>query len=105
LRARFVTLRRFFAAWAGRSTLRLSTREALELYRGDDETAPLDLANTLGGCALLKGDHGSLAEAMQLWQEAGRLNAEPDVQAGVAESNAEIARLSAHGAGQGGLSL
>jgi hypothetical protein len=42
---------------------------------------------------------------MQLWQEAGRLNAEPDVQAGVAESNAEIARLSAHGAGQGGLSL
>jgi tetratricopeptide (TPR) repeat protein len=69
--------------------------EALELYRGQDETAPLDLANTLRGYALLKGDNGAFAEAMQLWQEAGRLYAQLDVRAGVAESNAQIARFSA----------
>jgi hypothetical protein len=70
--------------------------EDLKLYRGHDETALLDLANTLGGYALLKPDHGAFADAMQLWQEAGRLCAQLDLQAGVAESNAEIARLSAH---------
>ena len=69
--------------------------EALELYRGHDETAPLDLANTLRGYALLKEDNGAFAEAIQLWQEAGRLYAQLDVVAGVAESNARIARLSA----------
>src|ERR1700723_3156729 len=50
--------------------------EALELYRGNDETAPLDLANTLRGYALLQADHRAFAEAMQLWQQAGRLHAQ-----------------------------
>jgi hypothetical protein len=70
-------------------------REALELYRGHNEPAPLDLANTLGGYALLKGEGGAFREAEQLWQEAGRLYAQVDVHAGVAESKAEIARVSA----------
>ena len=69
--------------------------EALELYRGNDETAPLDLANTLRGYALLQADHRAFAEAMQLWQQAGRLHAQLGGQAGVAECNAQIARLSA----------
>jgi tetratricopeptide (TPR) repeat protein len=68
-------------------------KEALEIYRSHDETPPLDLANALRGLALLKGETGDMEGAKNLWQEARGLYAAGDVQAGVAESDARIARL------------
>jgi tetratricopeptide (TPR) repeat protein len=69
--------------------------EALAIYRGHEQTPPLDLANALRGFALLKVATGDKAEARDLWQEAGRLYAEVDVRAGVAESEKQVALLTA----------
>ena len=69
--------------------------EALEIYRGRDDFAPLDLANAIRGYALLKANVGEKAEAAKLWKEAGALYAAVGVQAGVAESEAQVARLTA----------
>jgi tetratricopeptide (TPR) repeat protein len=70
-------------------------REALEIYRSHGETPPLDLANAIRGYALLKAGTGHKDEAAILWQEAGGLYAQVGVQAGVAESEAQVARLTA----------
>src|SRR5579863_3821150 len=69
-------------------------REALAIYRADSATPPLDLANALRGYALLRSQAGDNAESIQLWQEAGRLYRLANVDAGVAESIAQIAALS-----------
>jgi tetratricopeptide (TPR) repeat protein len=69
-------------------------REALEIYRRNPETPPLDLANTLRGFALLKGATGHGTEAMGLWQEAGTLYRQVGVDAGISESEIQIAQLS-----------
>ena len=69
--------------------------EALNVYREHAETPPLDLANTLRGFALLKGDVGDKEEAKSLWQEARSLYHLVNVQAGVKESERQIARLMA----------
>jgi tetratricopeptide (TPR) repeat protein len=69
--------------------------EALEIYRERDDTPPLDLANALRGYALVKANVGDREEAAKLWQEAGGLYALVGVQAGVAESAAQVARLTA----------
>ena len=67
--------------------------EALEIYRANEATSPLDLANTLRGYALLKGELGSREDAKLLWTEAGDLYREVGVQAGVDESERQIALL------------
>ena len=67
--------------------------EALGIYRNHEQTRPLDLANTLRGYALLKTDLGDPEEATFLWHEAMALYAEAGVQAGVAESQSQIAFL------------
>jgi len=67
--------------------------EALEVYRKDEQTRPLDLANTIRGYAHLKADTGDDEEATLLWHEAMALYAECGVQAGVAESQSQIAFL------------
>ena len=69
--------------------------EALNIYRNDPETPALDLANTIRGFALLRGAAGEGEEAKILWQEARALYESVDVQAGVQESEAHIARLTA----------
>jgi len=69
--------------------------EALRIYRDHADTAPLDLANTIRGFALLRGAAGEQEEAKLLWQEARQLYASADVQAGVEESERQIARLTA----------
>ena len=69
--------------------------EALAIYRGLDDAPPLDLANAIRGYALLRSSVGEKAEAAKLWQEAGALYAAVGVQAGVAESEAQVARLTA----------
>ena len=67
--------------------------EALALYRADSRTRPLDLANTLRGYAILKERTGDHDAARRLWEEAGQLYAAVNVQAGVDESSATLARL------------
>lgn len=68
--------------------------EALSLYRSNDQTAPLDLANAIRPMAILKDDAGEVEEARRLWAEARELYAAVNVQEGVAESSARLARLS-----------
>ncbi len=68
--------------------------EALSLCRSNYQTAPLDLANAIGPMAILKDDAGEVEEARRLWEEARELYAAVNVQEGVAESSARLARLS-----------
>jgi hypothetical protein len=67
--------------------------EALSIYRRDDQTLPLDLANTIRPLALLKENAGEVEEAKRLWAEAGDLYAVANVAQGVAESSRRLARL------------
>jgi tetratricopeptide (TPR) repeat protein len=67
--------------------------EALGIYRRHEETPPLDLANAIRGYALVKAGTGDKEEAVELWLEAGGLYAAVGVQAGVAESEAQVACL------------
>ena len=68
-------------------------REAVELYRCDPTTPPLDLANALRGFAMLKDDMGEQLEAKPLWEEARELYAAVEVKEGVAESSRRLALL------------
>ncbi|HKV78897.1 MAG TPA: tetratricopeptide repeat protein [Candidatus Sulfotelmatobacter sp.] len=77
--------------------------EALKVYREDIKTPPLDLANTLRGFALLKGNAGETENAKSLWQEARSLYKSVNVQAGVEESERQIARLTASRLPSGGV--
>jgi tetratricopeptide (TPR) repeat protein len=67
--------------------------EALAIYRAHKETPPLDLANAIRGMALLKEATGKTQEALALWEEAGRLYAGENVEAGVAESKRRVGLL------------
>jgi tetratricopeptide (TPR) repeat protein len=68
-------------------------QEALEIYRAHKETLPLDLANTIRGLALLKEALGEKQEAKALWEEAGKLYASANVEAGVKECDRRLALL------------
>jgi len=70
-----------------------SYREALGLYGGSKDTAALDLANTLRPYAILREGAGDLEQARALWKEAKDLYATANVNEGVAESSARLARL------------
>src|SRR6185312_15703655 len=70
-------------------------QEALAIYRAHAETPPLDLANALRGFALLKESLGASQEARALWEEAGKLYASVNVEAGVIESERRMALLKA----------
>ena len=69
--------------------------EAVAIYRRNPESKPLDVANALRGFAILKESVGARAESRRLWQEAHDLYVKVDVAAGVAESAARLAALSA----------
>lgn len=80
--------------------------EALEIYRSHPNTGTLDLANTLRGFALLEAALGHNESAIALWQETGALYdqvwqepespySEADLTPGIAESQRQIARLTA----------
>lgn len=70
-----------------------SYAEALNIYRAHQGTPPLDLANALRGLALLKEAVGENAEARTMWEEAGALYAEGNIESGVAESAKRVALL------------
>jgi tetratricopeptide (TPR) repeat protein len=67
--------------------------EALRIYREHPETPPLDLANAIRGFALLRVAAGENGPARSLWQEARSLYQAEDIQAGVDESDAQLALL------------
>jgi tetratricopeptide (TPR) repeat protein len=67
--------------------------EALRIYRENDETSPLDLANAIRGFALLRAAAGETEPAKSLWQEARSLYKSEDIQAGVEESDSQLALL------------
>jgi tetratricopeptide (TPR) repeat protein len=67
--------------------------EALHIYRQSESTVPLDLANTIRGYALLKGNCGETEVAIGLWREAKSLYASLKVQDGVDESDQYLSRL------------
>ena len=67
--------------------------ESLSIYRQNEQTKTLDLANAVRGFAVLKQDIGARDEARRLWQEAHDLYVKADVPAGIAESAARLAAL------------
>jgi tetratricopeptide (TPR) repeat protein len=68
--------------------------EALEIYRANTASPPLDVANALRGCALLDEDLGDHDAAATLWCEARDLYAAVNVQAGVEECESRLKRYS-----------
>ena len=67
--------------------------EALDLYRAHENTPPLDLANTLRGYALLKGEQGHTEEATMLWHETQAIYEQLGIEAGVNECRSHLAFL------------
>ena len=70
--------------------------EALAIYRANDRTARLDLANAVRPLAILREAQGALAEAGTLFEEARRLYAESGVPAGVAEMAEHLGEVVRH---------
>lgn len=68
-------------------------REALDLYRAQPATAPLDLANAVRPLAICLERQGTDDEARILWSEARDLYAGLGIDAGVEECTAGVARL------------
>jgi tetratricopeptide (TPR) repeat protein len=68
-------------------------REALDLYRADQRTSPLELANAIRSFAMLRGDSGEVEEAKRLWEEARNLYASVNIQEGVSECSNRLARF------------
>lgn len=68
--------------------------EALSIYRANENTKPLDLANAIRSFAVLNDEAGEAEGAEKLWQEAHDLYVAMNVSAGVAESAARLALLS-----------
>jgi tetratricopeptide (TPR) repeat protein len=68
-------------------------QEALGLYRANQRTGPLDLANAIRGFAILKEQIDNPEEAKDLWEEATNLYATLNIEEGVAEGSASLARL------------
>ena len=64
--------------------------EALALYRASDRTAPLDLANTLNGYAMLLSAVGDSEAARKLTLEARDLYQRCGVSAGVADCDRRL---------------
>ena len=67
--------------------------EAMTLYRGDPETEPLNLANALGGYAMLKQALGDLEASRANFKEARELYAELGIDAGVEECDRWLAAI------------
>jgi tetratricopeptide (TPR) repeat protein len=67
--------------------------EALAIYRRQERTRPLDLANAIRSFAVLKDEVGATEQSQGLWQEAHDLYAGLNVSAGIAESAARLALL------------
>jgi tetratricopeptide (TPR) repeat protein len=69
--------------------------EALAIYRREEQAPLLDVANAVRGFALLEEQRGHAAEAIALWRRALELYRQTGIEAGVAEGEKSIARLTA----------
>ncbi len=67
--------------------------EAIEIYRQQKETPPLDLGNAIRGYALLKEETGERVQALKLWREARELYELVGIDAGIVESGKRIKSL------------
>ena len=67
-------------------------REALTLYRSQERTPPVELANAIRPMAMLKDKAGEHEEARRLWEEARDLYSAANVPEGVAECSARLAQ-------------
>jgi hypothetical protein len=67
--------------------------EAESIYRQLGGQATLDLANTLRGLALVNESTGNLEESRKLWNEARKLYADCNVDAGVSECDKRLSQL------------
>ena len=65
--------------------------EAETIYRQLGGQAVLDLANTLRGLALVNESTGNLDQSKKLWNEARKLYADCNVEAGVSECDKKLA--------------
>ena len=65
-------------------------QEAISIYRAEAKQSSLDLANALRVTALAFKALGRLDEARPIWQEAKSLYADVNVEAGVAECQANL---------------
>lgn len=70
-------------------------QESMAIYRREVDAPMLDVANAARGFALLEEQRGRAAEATALWQQAVELYKQTGIDAGVAEGEKRIARLSA----------
>ncbi len=68
-------------------------RDALDLYRTQPGTGPLDLANAVRPLALCLERQGAADESRVLWAEARDLYGALGIAAGVSECEAAVARL------------
>lgn len=68
-------------------------RDALRMYRGLDDPSPLDLANAVRPLASCLERQGADDEARASWTEARDLYVSLGIDAGVAECEAALARL------------
>ncbi len=67
--------------------------EAIGIYRSNEGTLPLDLANALRGYGLLREDLGDLAAARLVWDEVLKLYTEAGVQPGIDEAERRLHAL------------
>jgi len=67
--------------------------EALALYSAHPDPAPLDLANAIHSMAVLEQEVGDREKTIALWGQARELYASLQVDAGVAECTARLAKL------------
>jgi len=67
------------------------TEQALSLYRSLPATPPLELANAMRSCALLRERLGEADAALSLWREARGLYQAAGVAEGVAECERRLA--------------
>src|SRR5262249_5595329 len=67
--------------------------EALSIYRGHENSRPLDLANAVRSLAVLRDEAGAEQESQALWQESHDLYSSLNVPTGIAESAARLALL------------
>ena len=68
--------------------------EAETIYRQLGGQAVLDLANTLRGLALVNESTGNMDQSKTLWNEARKLYADCNVEAGVSECDKNLSQLS-----------
>jgi tetratricopeptide (TPR) repeat protein len=67
--------------------------EALEIYRSNPETNPLDLANAVRPYALLIEGEGQSSSAIELWEEARGLYQSLKIEPGISECDEHISHL------------